>query len=207
MQKNREKENNRKSREKFVFLVSQMRALPPSGLFYVPDFLDESVKLQQEIDGLPWSPLTIRVDTGRLVQQYGARFDYEDYDHLKSAPGFPHGLNQLRIKTMKYIDNLPIPIDQRAKPLEQCIVNNYMTNQRISPHIDHKIFGPVIACVSIGDKCVMRFTRANEIYDVTVEPNSLYVMSGECRTQWKHEMLPERETNYRRISVTFRSIV
>lgn len=69
----------------------------PKGLFYLTDVLTpkQESELIQWLDAQAWSPLTIRVDTGRLVQQYGYRFDYHTHDIKDDVPPIPPILSDL----------------------------------------------------------------------------------------------------------------
>ena len=105
--------------------------------------------------------------------------------------------------------------EQKQKLFEQCIVNNYESGQGINKHIDLDAFGPVIGCFSLGSGCTMRFSLDEERVDIYIEPNSLYVMSGDARSKWTHEMPAtktdlidgKRVSRNRRVSLTFRSII
>ena len=96
----------------------------------------------------------------------------------------------------------------------QCLINNYEPGQGISKHIDLITFGGVIGCFTFGSGSVMTFRRNNEVFNIYVRPNSLYIMSGESRYIWTHEM-PSRKSDVvegkkllrnRRVSVTFRHV-
>jgi alkylated DNA repair dioxygenase AlkB len=96
----------------------------------------------------------------------------------------------------------------------QCIINKYEPGQGINKHIDIKAYGPVIGCFTFGSGAVMTFRRKDEVHHLYVKPNSLYIMSGESRLLWTHEM-PSRKSDMvegkkiprgLRISVTFRHV-
>ena len=89
---------------------------------------------------------------------------------------------------------------------DQCIVNNYYKNQRISKHIDSLTFDKIICCLTIGTEPggIMRFSYDEHKKDIIVKPNSLYIMSGDARYKWAHEMLSNKGD--RRISITYRTI-
>jgi len=97
----------------------------------------------------------------------------------------------------------------------QIIVNNYESGQGISAHTDVKEYGEIIGCYTIGSGGTMRFTRKDgNLYDLYVHPNSLYIMSGESRYEWKHEMASKKSDvvdgvkipRGRRVSITFRCV-
>ena len=121
------------------------------------------------------------------------------------------------------LDVLNVIDEQKCRELKlpsefnQCIINNYYPGQGISKHIDDERYGDVIGCFTLNGGCNMLF----EYYGVgrnsieqRVEPNSLYIMSGESRYRWLHSM-PQRKSDYvngkkikrvRRVSVTFRKV-
>jgi alkylated DNA repair dioxygenase AlkB len=183
------------------------------GLNYIPNAIDEPF-IMRDLDANKWTPVS-GSKNGRVVQQYGYIYDYSRSNALVKTEPLPEFLQPYH-DVLRYYraaltgqasagrDNMRAlmlaPLD-----MNQCIVNNYNNKQSISKHIDSHVFGPVIGCFSIGDCAIMRFTNANNSVDVCVEPNSLYIMSGDARYGWSHEMLPHKGT--RRISITFRSVI
>lgn len=106
----------------------------------------------------------------------------------------------------------------------QCIVNEYTVNQGIGPHIDRNIFGNTIVSLSLGDDTnyLMKKFRQNQISnnttkEIEIPSRSLLILKNEARYNWTHS-IPKRKfitqngkkikkkDNYRRISLTFRSI-
>ncbi len=101
----------------------------------------------------------------------------------------------------------------------QCIVNEYTVDQGISAHTDAKIFGPVIASLSLLQPTNMIFTHQSQSdKSITLMPRSVLVMTGQARSEWRHE-IPKRKTvtmkdrsilkkgeDYRRISLTYRTM-
>ena len=184
----------------------------PLGLYYCPNVIDEKTakKIIEWLDKNVWSPLTIKVDTGRLVQQYGARFDYSTYKLMGDVPPIPDELTSLVNILVETCKNLGVEL---LNTPNQVIVNSYKPGEGISPHTDWKTFGPVIGCFTLVSSGVMEFSKERKpTYSLMVEPNSLYIMSGEARHDWKHSMPArkidvvdgERVSRGRRVSVTFR---
>lgn len=69
-------------------------------------------------------------------------------------------------------------------------INEYLQGDFIEPHTDLATFGDVVI-LSIGDWATMRFTRHGRVtQDFMLYPRSLAIMSGELRSDWKHETLP-----------------
>ena len=174
------------------------------GLSYSPNALTEEQEqaLLEELDTLHWQPLTDSPNS-RRVQHYGYAYDYKR--RMVSAPtvAIPDGWTDLFHHD---------PLSQ----WNQVIVNEYHPGQGISAHIDSLHYGEVIQCYTLGSGATMRFTctTTGERRDLYVEPRSVYVMAGESRYQWKHEMIGRksdvvegaRRERGKRISVTLRSV-
>ncbi len=85
-----------------------------------------------------------------------------------------------------------------------CLVNLYQKGQGIGPHIDHTdLFGERIICATFNGKRTMRFSHAGDKVDIITAPCSVYMMEGDARYVWKHEM-PKLKSNEPCFSVTFR---
>ena len=88
-----------------------------------------------------------------------------------------------------------------------------MSGHGIGKHIDTTNYGIVIGCYTANSGCYMIFTRNEETVKIYVKPHLLYIMSGETRYNWYHQMLNvktdivcgnkiDRKT---KISLTFRN--
>jgi alkylated DNA repair dioxygenase AlkB len=155
-------------------------------------------------------------ETGRKVQQYGFEYDYStrkgsDYKKIEEIPELLSLLQTMGLHTVESL--VDKEIFEKTK-LNQCIVNKYEPKQGISAHIDKTTFGPVIVCFTLNSGTTMTFSRMvgdiKEVIEKYVEPNSVYLMTGESRYLWKHE-IKSRLTDNRikrktRISVTFRTV-
>jgi alkylated DNA repair dioxygenase AlkB len=176
------------------------------GLYYIPNAFDEPFIIR-DLDANKWTLVSCSKNS-RVVQQYGYIYDYSRSNALVNTsvlyhdkehwlPQFLQPYHDILCDNMRTL-MLP-PLD-----MNQCIINNYNHKQSISKHIDSQLFGDVIGCFSIADCAIMRFTNANDSADVCVEPNSLYIMSGDARYEWSHEMLPHKGNH--RISIAFRNV-
>lgn len=180
----------------------------PSGLKYLPDFVsgEEALYLVDKIDAQPW-----RSDLKRRVQHYGYRYDYKarqtrEEDYLGPLPPFLQVLAE-RLTHAGHFGSIP----------DQVIVNEYMPGQGISAHVDCRpCFGGVIASLSLLSPCIMRLEnrKISQQVDLTLEPGSLLVLSGEARHVWTHA-IPARKSDIvngqkqprsRRLSLTFREM-
>jgi len=182
---------------------TQRRSLP-KGLMLKFDVVHngrEIIKCLRETSG--WSPVGSAV-ASRRVLHFGYIYNYSS------------GIKKELIKSSIPIPDFLQPLNQIAKDLtgisfDQCLVNEYLPGQGISRHIDKSdLFGGTVACFSVGSSAIIQFRHPSteECIDVAIPENSLYVMQGEARYVWTHEM-PARlrdGTKYRstRYSITFR---
>jgi hypothetical protein len=96
----------------------------------------------------------------------------------------------------------------------QVIINKYEPGQGISKHTDAKDYGPIIGCYTIESGATMKFNKDKDSVSIYTKPNSLYIMSGDSRYKWTHEMTSTKSDNVdgkrvprtRRISITFRHV-
>jgi len=182
------------------------------GLYYVNDLKEDNMKnLIPLLDKLNWVKLSNNPNS-RMVQHYGYKYDYKTYNiNIKCDP-IPLCLILLRNLLTDICRELNIINDDYE--FNQCIVNNYLPGQGISRHIDVKKYGDVIGCFTLGSGATMTFKNKNEEEYLYVGPYSLYIMSGDARYIWSHEMDGKKYDivdntkikRERRISVTFRNV-
>lgn len=181
----------------------------PVGLFLTPDFITqaEEQELISWVDQHPWSS-----ELSRRTQHYGYQYDYT---HRNIQPTVPLSGPLLQLQ-QKFVA-------AGYNNLTQCIVNEYYRDQGIAPHIDRNIFGPIIIGISLSADTVMSFERSRnnvtETFECFLPRRSLLMLTDEARSEWKHGISKKvtylhptgykvnKDTNYRRISCTFRSIV
>jgi alkylated DNA repair dioxygenase AlkB len=180
------------------------------GLSYYPDFLTPE-RLNKITADLETNTNWVGVSTSkkaRKVIQYGYTYSYaggslRSTDPIPDIYAISENLSRVSPELQNWIPN-------------QLIINQYLPGQGIAAHIDHTArFGDKIACVTIGSGIEIEFTRGAEKKTIYVEPNSLYVMSGEARYKWKHEIIARRadlvdgKTIPRgtRVSLTYRVIL
>ncbi len=166
-------------------------AIEPTGLIYRPDFItqEEEAQLLEWIDAAEWS-----TELQRRVQHYGWRYDYKKrgIDESDRAPALPEWAHELshRLVDEGLMPNLP----------DQVIVNEYVGEQGITPHIDHPDdFAEHIATVSLLETWDMRFTlgRKGKSVSQPLECRSVAILAGDARYRWKHE-IPKRKNEPRR---------
>lgn len=179
-----------------------------SGLIYKENVLTA----EQEADLIcfldseqPWMPLS-NSPNSRRVQHYGYRYDYRSGSTKSVATPIPQAWTESRLFQ---------PMEEDIK-WNQVIVNEYQTGQGISAHVDSFAYGDTILCYTLGSGATMRFTHSitGERKDLYVAPRSVYIMTGEARYQWKHEMISRKSDivdgkkiqRGRRISITLRIV-
>lgn len=180
------------------------------GLRYVADWLDPDscAALLAAIDAAPWS-----TELRRRVQHYGHRYDYGSRnvaaDRDADVPPLPEWARDAAARLA--VEGL---MDAEA---DQVIVNEYQPGQGISAHVDCvPCFGPVVAAISLGSRCVMDFTDPESATKVALPlaPGSVVAMTGPARYTWRHAIAarktdpgtPTRIPRDRRVSVTFRTM-
>ena len=180
------------------------------GLFIQKDIITPETEkaIIDWLDKQQWSDAL-----SRRTQHYGYEYQYNTTE-LKTGNPFEGLIEDIR----KFL------LEQKImERIDQCIVNEYYRDQGIGKHIDGKrgnnpnIFGPVIVSISLGEDTNIIFSRGNQKEEVFVPRRCLLIMKDDARYQWTHE-IPRRATincdsiimkkgaNYRRISLTFRSI-
>jgi DNA oxidative demethylase len=173
----------------------------PEGLIYVPGFLTEA----QERDVLAvlatfeLHPYMLHgTPSRRLVRSFGLAMVVGAYDAGPAAP-IPAGLEWLRESCAGLMGREP-------EELMDLLVTRYPPGAGIGWHRDAPQFGSV-GGISLLAGCRMRFRRGRprawETAELTLEPRSAYVLSGQARTQWQHQIPPVAEERW---SMTFRTV-
>lgn len=184
----------------------------PAGCVVYPDVLtsEQQQTIISWLDTQSWNT-TLK----RRTQQYGYLYNYAAKGSNSNiiAPTTP--LSGPLVEISRYLASTGL---LNGKVPEQCIINEYTRKQGIAKHIDSPVFGPTIISISLGDPTIMTFSRENYKIPVVCNPGSLLVMTGESRYQWTHEIssnltlvYPDgrrkiKPENYRRISLTFRTL-
>ncbi len=196
------------------------------GFFYFPNVIEPELAgdIIKFLNSQEWKGVSAS-ETGRKVQQYGYEYDYStrkgsDYKKIEPIPDILLILQQIGLKIVRELVDKET-LDKSL--LNQCIVNKYEPKQGISAHIDKESFGPVVICFTLGSGTTMTFTTIKNREKVVIEkyvgPNSVYLMTGDSRYEWKHEIKSRLTdeiggvTGFRgkirrgtRLSVTFRSV-
>ena len=148
------------------------------------------------------------------MQHYGWRYDYKarEVDSSMHLGPLPVELAELaeRLFQEKLVPQLP----------DQVIINEYVANQGITPHVDVQSFADGIATISLLESWEMTFHAPGGKKKVhqLLEQRSVAIMHDEARYQWKHEIKKrkseppldeggKRRKRERRISLTFRNVL
>jgi alkylated DNA repair dioxygenase AlkB len=165
-----------------------------NGLLFQENFIsdDEEVSLVSFIN-------QFKKDNPKSVANYGSNnygSIYFGERYKKEKFIFPEQLLGLSNKLIhaNLITELPFGI----------AINEYKKGQKIGPHIDKDISGPIVTILSLGSISTMVFKKKNEediILDLTRK--SIIQIKDEIRYEWTHEILPVPSLRY---SIIFRSL-
>jgi alkylated DNA repair dioxygenase AlkB len=156
----------------------------PDGLVYRSNFLtpDEEGVLLERLDAAEFEPIVMR---GVTARRSGLRFGSE----------LPPWLRPLR-------DRGADLAGVGGDALVQALVQRYPPGAPIGWHRDYFSYGIVVG-ISLGADARMRFRRDGETAEVLLERRSAYVLAGDARWKWEHQVPPVKELRY---SVTFRTL-
>ncbi|WP_119272969.1 alpha-ketoglutarate-dependent dioxygenase AlkB [Taklimakanibacter deserti] len=173
----------------------------PSGLRYQPDFISsaEEEGLIAHVRELPLVPFQFGAYEGkRRVASFGWRYDYGERK-LHKAEDIPEWL-------APFIARVEAFAGPASGPIRQVLATEYDEGVGIGWHRDKPHFDEVFG-LSLKSECKFRFRRQAgsswERFTLTAEPRSLYMMTGEARSQWEHS-IPAVEAQ--RYSITFRTM-
>lgn len=175
----------------------------PDGLVYRADFLDpgEERALIAAVERLPLTEARYKQYTAkRRIVAYGAGYDF-DQNALEPAPPAPDFLYPLRAR-------LTALAGIAADAFQYAVVAEYRTGTTLGWHRDAPSF-ELVAGVSLASSCRMRFrrypprARATEPgFELLLAPRSAYVLRGDVRWRWQHQIPPTKALRY---SITFRT--
>lgn len=172
------------------------------GLIYRTDFVtpEEEADLLASIGGETFQEVRMMGAVARrTVVHYGYDYDYAGWSIHPTIPP-PTYLEPYLIRA-----SAAAGID-RAR-IEQILVARYPPGATIGWHRDAPMFGAVVIGLSLGSSCTMRFRRkVDGTFDresLTLDPRSLYILSGTARSQWQHSIPPTPQLRY---SITLRTL-
>ena len=181
------------------------------GFALIRDFITEREEREivQMIDETgQWSS-----ELSRRVQHYGWRYDYrsrriDETAYLGPLPEWAGKLGS-RLFENGHVSYLP----------NQVIVNEYVSNQGITAHIDSSAFADGVAMISLLETWEMDFIKGRRKVVRKLERRSAVVLLGDARYKWKHgirkrQSEPANELSGgkriprgRRVSLTFRKVL
>jgi alkylated DNA repair dioxygenase AlkB len=160
---------------------------------------EEEAALTESLRQLQLKPFEFHGHLGnRRIVSFGLRYDYSRRS-VEAAPDMPSFLDALLGRAAEFAG---CPADAFG----QVGINEYPPGAGVGWHKDKPQFG-VIVGVSLLAPATMRFRRATasgwERISHTVHPRSIYVISGEARTDWEHSVPPVEALRY---SINFRTL-
>ena len=171
------------------------------GLYYIENYLtdNEIDYIMNMINNLQFE--NIYSAKSRRVAHYGYYYSY-DRSGLKPAPAIPTDFGMLMCP-----ERINAILDKKLldSKFNQLIINEYKPGQQIAPHTDHTTqFGPIVACVTIGQAVPINFTDGQTNISANIKAASLYIMTGDSRYKYRHSLKNTGSDN--RYSLTYRTI-
>jgi alkylated DNA repair dioxygenase AlkB len=158
----------------------------PEGFRYQPSFLteDEERALVHEFAALELREFEFHGFRGkRRVVSFGWRYDFNE-GGLKRAGDLPPFVLPLREKAAAFAG-------LGAGEFQQALIIEYGPGAAIGWHRDRSVFGEVIG-ISLLSPGTFRMRRKEgggwQRASMTVEPRSVYLLSGPARTEWEHSI-------------------
>ncbi len=192
------------------------------GLEYFPNYVteEEEAAMMNIIDSNSWSTAI-----SRRQQHYGIVY-YHTRHNLASIQPVDQPDQVLPLTVFEFVIQrlMQDGFFKKEDPPTQCLVNEYVEQQRIASHVDNPdAFGDVVVSLSLVQPCYMTMRLEEDESQETrvlMERRSLLVLRGDARFKWKHGITAKkhfiipntgevihRDEHYRRISLTFRKLL
>jgi alkylated DNA repair dioxygenase AlkB len=175
----------------------------PQGMQYRCDFVspEEEQALLAHIRELPLTEAKYQQYTARRrTVNFGAGYDFS-HQRATPAPTLPGAFHWLRERAAAWAALAP-------QEFVQALVAEYQTGTPLGWHRDVPDY-EVIVGVSLAGSARLRMRpypwspeRKREIIAVELEPRSAYILRGDARWKWQHQVPPTKVLRY---SITFRS--
>ena len=172
----------------FTGLEKKPSQVAPRGFRYQEEAISEQEQtdLVTAIQSLDLKPFEFHGYIGnRRVINFGFKYDFTRR-FVEKADGIPQFLHELLGRAAGFAGN-----NQDA--FQQVGINEYQVGAGIGWHKDKPEFG-IIVGVSLLAPATMRFRKKENGNWVrvsqTLKPRSIYLLSGEARTEWEHSVPP-----------------
>jgi len=172
-----------------------------TGLRYEEEIIGESDEreLIEQLGGLKLAPFSFHGWLGnRRTRSFGWRYDFDDASFAPSDP-MPKWLRPVQARAAAFA-GLPL------SDLVHVLIARYDPGAGIGWHRDRDVFDQVIG-LSLNSHATLRFRRrignGFERANLSVQPRSAYLLSGEARDDWEHSISPGQTL---RFSITFRTL-
>jgi alkylated DNA repair dioxygenase AlkB len=172
----------------------------PDGFLHRPGFLapEEEATLRARLRTLDYGEVRMRGQVARRrVASFGHAYGYVARA-LRPGPPLPPFLARLRDEAAP-LAGLP------PDALAMAAVNRYPPGAGIGWHRDAPVFGVVVG-VSLGGPARLQLRDGGPPgarLEIELAPGDAYVLSGDARWSWQHQVPPVREE---RFAVTFRTV-
>ncbi len=188
-----------------LFAIEEDPPVYPSGFRYEENLIspNEEAALLAFINTLSLKNFEYEGYEGnRRVIGYGWSYDFNTHKLNKAEP-IPEFLYPYRAKAAAFASMEP-------ESLQQAIITEYSPGAGIGWHTDRPMFENIVG-ISLRAPCTFRLRLKNGLetgenswqrVSLRANPRSVYIMSGESRTQWQHSIPPVDELRY---SITFRN--
>ena len=185
----------------FTELEKKPSQVVPRGFRYQEEAIskEEQSVLVTAIQSLDLKPFEFHGYIGnRRVINFGFKYDFTRR-FVKKADDMPQFLNEVLGRAAEFAGN-----NQGA--FRQVGINEYQVGAGIGWHKDKPEFG-IIVGVSLLAPATMRLRKKENDNWVrvsqTLKPRSIYLLSGEARTEWEHSVPPVDSLRY---AISFRTL-
>ena len=175
----------------------------PNGFTYRATVVnvEEERSLLRLLRGLDFGPVVMHGQAARrAVLHFGYAYDFDTWELTQTDP-MPDYLTDIRARCAELTRTDPALF-------EQALVTHYPSGATIGWHRDANAFGPVVAGLSLGSDCLMRFQRRaaggeRRVFEQPLERRSGYALTAAARWAWQHSIPAVQQERY---SITFRTI-